>query len=123
MDETASIMEHLEEFIERSETEDNFCLFISPLIHDRAAKAYFQANKNGFGSDKKLGIIPLKHDQFCKILNVQSELFKVKKKINSSRMLKFYKDIHLEANAIDNYVDWIGKIDTSLNSLISEYST
>ena len=38
-------------------------------------------------------------------------------------MLKFYKDIHLEANAIDNYVDWIGKIDTSLNSLISEYST
>jgi hypothetical protein len=121
MDETASIMEHLEEFIERSETKDNFCLFISPSIHDRAAKAYFQANKNGFGSDKKLAIIPLKHTQFCKILNVQSELFKVKKKINSSRMLKFYKDIHLEANAIDNYIDWIGKIDSSLNSLISEY--
>ena len=78
----------MEEFIERSETEDNFCLFISPLIHDRAAKAYFQANKNGFGSDKKLGIIPLKHDQFCKILNVQSELFKVNQKIDSSRNLK-----------------------------------
>ena len=51
-------------------SKDNFCLFISPLIHDRAAKAYFQANKNGFGSDKKLGIIPLKHDQFCKILKL-----------------------------------------------------
>jgi GTPase SAR1 family protein len=71
MDETASIMEHLEEFIDRSQTKDNFCLFISPSIHERAAKAYFQANKNGFGSDKKLPIIPLKHEQFCKILKLQ----------------------------------------------------
>ena len=120
MDETASIMEHLEEFIDRSQTKDNFCLFISPSIHERAAKAYFQANKNGFGSDKKLPIIPLKHEQFCKILKLQSELFKNKKKIPSSRMYKFYKDIHLEACLMNNYSEWINKIDTSLNILISD---
>ena len=120
-DETASIMEHLEEFIDRSKTKDNFCLFISPSIHERAAKTYFQANKNGFGSDKKLAIIPLKHDQFCKILKLQSELFNNKKKIPSSRMYKFYKDVHLEANSLQNYIEWINKIDTSLNLMISEF--
>ena len=121
MDETASIMEHLEAFIDRSQTKDNFCLFISPSIHERAAKAYFQANKNGFGSDRKLPIIPLKHEQFCRILKLQAELFKNKNKISSSRMYKFYKDIHLEAHSINNYGEWINKIDTSVNVLISEH--
>ena len=100
---------------------ENFCLFIAPALHSRAAKAYWQANKHGFGSDNKLGVIPLKHDQFCKILKLQSEQLKVNKKISSSRMLKFYKDIHFQANQINNYVEWLDIIDTSLNDLISEY--
>ena len=120
-DETTSIFEHLEEFIERSGTKENFCLFIAPALHSRAAKAYWQANKHGFGSDSKLGVIPLKHDQFCKILKLQSEQLKVNKKISSSRMLKFYKDIHFQANQINNYVEWLNIIDTSLNNFISEY--
>ena len=120
-DETTSIFEHLEEFIERSETKENFCLFIAPALHSRAAKAYWQANKHGFGSDNKLGVIPLKHDQFCKILKLQSEQLKINKKITSSRMLKFYKDIHFQANQINNYVEWLNIIDTSLNNFISEY--
>ena len=120
-DETTSIFEHLEEFIERSGTKENFCLFIAPALHSRAAKAYWQANKHGFGSDNKLGVIPLKHDQFCKILKLQSEQLKVNKKISSSRMLKFYKDIHFQANQINNYVEWLNIIDTSLNNFISEY--
>lgn len=120
-DETTSIFDHLEEFIERSETEENFCLFIAPALHSRAAKAYWQVNKNGFGSDNKLGVIPLKHEQFCKILKLQSEQLKINEKITSLRMLKFYKEIHAQANLIDNYVEWLDKIDTSLNNLISEY--
>jgi len=36
-------------------------------------------------------------------------------------MLKFYKDIHFQANQINNYVEWLDIIDTSLNDLISEY--
>ena len=120
-DETTSIFEHLEEFIERSGTKENFCLFIAPALHSRAAKAYWQANKHGFGSDNKLGVIPLKHDQFCKILKLQSEQLKVNKKISSSRMLKFYKDIHFQANQLNNYVEWLNFIDTSLNNFISEY--
>ena len=120
-DETTSIFEHLEEFIERSETKENFCLFIAPALHSRAAKAYWQANKHGFGSDNKLGVIPLKQDQFCKILKLQSEQLKINKKINSSRMLKFYKDIHSQANQINNYIEWLNIIDTSLNNFISEY--
>ena len=48
-DETTSIFEHLEEFIERSGTKENFCLFIAPALHSRAARNRFQpaTNKNG----------------------------------------------------------------------------
>lgn len=121
LDETTSVMEHLEDFIEKSDTKYNYCLFIAPSINDRAAKTFFQANKNGFGGDKKLGIVPLNHNQFCKILKIQSELIKNNKKILSSRMLKFYEDVHLVTNSLNNYTDWFNKIDSSLNSLISEY--
>ena len=97
-------------------------VFISPKIHPRALGVYFSANISGFGSDKKLGIIPLAHVQFCKILQIQSEILKDGKKIESKKMYRFYKDIHLKANSLNNKDDWEKEINTSVNNLVSEYT-
>ena len=74
------VMRHLRDFEDRSNQQNNYCLFIAPKIHDDTLNTFWFATKYEYDG-KKQKVLPLTISQFQDLLNKVYELKENGKKV------------------------------------------
>ncbi len=108
------VMRHLKDFIEHSNTENNYCLFIAPQIHRDTLNTFWYSVKYEY-EGCKLKIVPLSLRRFEEIMYALRKLYINNKNFNRNNI----KDLFDTICNVDNISDsneWWSHINESFDA-------
>lgn len=112
------VMRHLRDFENKSNKNNNYCLFISPSIHRDTLNTFWYAVKYSY-EESKQKIIPLTIKQFIEILDILLIFKKQNKNFTNKILLELYDKIS-DVNNINNSNDWFKNIENTFLQWKSE---
>ncbi|GIV04886.1 MAG: hypothetical protein KatS3mg016_0461 [Fimbriimonadales bacterium] len=112
------VMRHLREFEERVGTENIYCLFVAPKIHDDTYSQFWFAVKYEYKGARQR-ILPLNSDQFRIVIEAMRSWIEKHQKADH-RLLQQLLDDALEIDQVNGYDKWREHIQRTLDQWTAE---
>lgn len=110
------VQRHLRDFENKHNLygENTYCLFIAPYLHRDTLNEYWVANKFGY-EGRKQKIIPIRIEQYAKILSLIYESIQQSRKPGHQKYEKLLSKLYASCSNIDDADQWTETFDSIIN--------
>lgn len=112
------VMRHLRNFEDISDQEDNYCLFVAPIVHNDTANTFWTSVKYEYGGIKQK-IIPITINQLIKLLESVKIIHKKNMRLDH-KLIKELLDNCSNVELINSYDKWLIHINNEIKKWISK---